>query len=89
MEQVRRRLVPQLAAPRLIHWSQAEVSFFERSHDSPKHASAARLALPELVRFPQRVVRAEPVVVRGTLAFGLKAVAQGHAHSWSDRDALA
>ena len=82
MEQVRRRLVPQLAAPRLIHWSQAEVSFFERSYDSAK-ARQRRPDWPSLnwFDFLQRVVRAEPVVVRGTLAFGLKAVAKAmHTH---------
>ena len=82
MEQVRQRLAPQLEAPRLIHWSQAEVSFFDRAYDSAT-ARQHRPDWPSLSWFDflQQVVRAEPVVVRGALAFGLKAVAKAmHEH---------
>ena len=82
MEQVRRRLAPQLEAPRLIHWSPAEVSFFEKAYDSAK-VRQRRPDWPSLnwFDFLQQVVRAEPVVVRGALAFGLKAVAKAmHTH---------
>ncbi len=91
MEQVRQRLALQLATPRLIHWSPAEVSFFEKAYDSAR-ARQRRPDWPSLnwFDFLQRVVRAEPIVLRGALAFGLKAVAKAmHAHGlietlWGD-----
>ena len=91
MEQVRCRLAPALAAPRLIHWSPAEVSFLERAYNSAKaRQHRPDWPSPNWFDFLTKVVRAEPVVVRGTLGFGLKAVAKAmHAHGlietlWGD-----
>ncbi len=91
MAQVRQRLAPQIETPRLIHWSPAEVSFFEQAFDSAK-ARQRRSDWPALnwFDFLRQVVRAEPVVVRGALAFGLKEVAKAmHANGlietlWGD-----
>ena len=91
MEQVRQRLAPLLDTPRLIHWSPAEVSFFGKAYDSAR-ARQRRPDWPSLnwFDFLRQVVRAEPVVVRGALAFGLKAVAKAmHEHGlietlWGD-----
>ena len=91
MERVRRRLAPRLEAPRLIHWSPAEVSFFERAYDSAK-VRQGRPDWPSLhwFDFLTKVVRAEPVVIRGALTFSLKTIAKAmHRHGlietlWGD-----
>ncbi len=63
--------------PRVIHWSAAEPSFYQTSYDSAR-ARHPRKSWPDLAWFDllDRVFRAEPVVVRGSLGFGLKAVAK-------------
>ncbi len=91
MEAVRQRLAPDDPAPRVFHWSQAEVSFLSTAFNSAKarHPGSTWVE-PNWYDFLQRVVKAEPVVVRGALGFGLKAVAKAlHAHglietSWED-----
>ncbi len=67
-----------LAEVRLFHWSAAETSMLVTAYDSARHRHPER-EWPELGWFDllERVVRAEPVVVRGALGFGLKKV--GHA----------
>lgn len=79
LREVRERLSAGEVDPLVIHWSFAETSNLEDSYNAaaqrhPEHAKA----WPSLRWFDllKHVVRAEPVVVRGALAFGLKAVAQ-------------
>ena len=66
------------SASRVFHWSAHESSSLETAYNSAaqRHPEAAR-GWPEIgwFDFLSRVVRSEPVVVRGAHAFGLKAVA--------------
>jgi hypothetical protein len=90
MEDVRLRMGgPE--APKVIHWSQAEVSSLESAYNSAVARHPARhWPKPLWFDFLKRVIKAEPVVVRGSLGFGVKAVAKAmHAHglietSWKD-----
>ena len=77
MESVRDRLDPSKARPRIIHWSHAEVSALESGHNSTRHRHGSLADWPQLewYDFLQNVMRAEPVVVRGALGYGLKAIA--------------
>ncbi len=95
MEAVRQRLAPGVAAPLVFHWSKAELSTFETAYNSAveRHkdkSGAWQQDRPAWFDFLGEVVRAEPVVVRGALAFGLKPVARAlHAHglistNWED-----
>lgn len=64
-------------AVRMYHWSPAEESFIANSYNS----AAARHGLPEWEALPwvdllAKVVKAEPVTVRGAFGFGLKAIAK-------------
>lgn len=76
---------------RVIHWSPAEVSNFETAYNSAteRHPDQSWPS-PAWFDFLNRVIKAEPVVVRGAMAFGLKAVARAlHAHGriqkpWGD-----
>ena len=74
---VRDRLDPQNSQPRIFHWSAAELNVLENAHSSARARHRERADWPELgwYDFLQKVMRAEPVVVRGALGFGLKAVA--------------
>jgi hypothetical protein len=62
---------------RLVHWSLAEESNFERAYESARSRHPDRdwppLSWYDLLG---RVFRAEPVVVRGAFSFGLKSVAR-------------
>ncbi len=64
-----------LADVRLFHWSAAETSMLVTAYDSARRRHPER-EWPDLGWFDllERVVRAEPVVVRGALGFGLKKV---------------
>ncbi len=91
MEAVRQRLAPRDEAPRLMHWSPAESSNFETQYNSAKERHLEKdWPSPRWFDFLNRVVKAEPVVVRGAMAFGLKAVAKAmHSHGliqtlWAD-----
>ena len=77
MESVRRRLVPVTDRPRIIHWSHAEVSTLHTAYNSARerHAREDWADLP-WYDFLVKVMREEPVVVKGALAFGLKTVAK-------------
>ena len=78
MESIKVSLLPPAAPPpKLIHWSPAEVSNFETAYNAAKtrHPSADWPVLPWF-DFLQKVIREEPVVTRGAMAFGLKAVAK-------------
>ena len=91
MRAVRDRLAPALDEPAVIHWSPAETSNLQSAYNSAweRHGRPAWKS-PRWFDFLQRVVREEPVVVRGSLAFGLKSVARAmHGHGlvstlWSD-----
>jgi hypothetical protein len=84
MEDVRKRLAPRDEAPRVIHWSPAEVSNFETAYNSARERHPDKdWVSPRWFDFLGRVVREEPVVVRGAMAFGLKAVAKAlHEHGF-------
>ena len=64
--------------PRVFHWSAHEVSSLESAFNAAaaRHpAKAEEWSRLEWFDFLTRVVKAEPVVVRGAHAFGLKAIA--------------
>ena len=67
----------ELAEARLVHWSPAEQSNFERAYDNARtrHPDRDWPPLPwyDLLR---GVIQAEPVVVRGAFGFSLKAIAR-------------
>ncbi len=79
METVRQRLAPDVKRPLVFHWSAAEVSFLSSAYN----AAITRLGgdWPEINWYDLlvNVIRAEPVVVKGALAFGLKGVAKSMA----------
>ena len=89
---VRDRLDPQSDNPRLFHWSSAEVTALERAHNSARVRHQGDANWPQLGWYDllQKVMRAEPIVIRGALGFGLKAVANAmHSHglietNWAD-----
>ena len=92
MSAVRDRLDPGNANPRIFHWSHAEVTALENAHNSARarHGKCAEWPEFDWYDFWAKVMREEPVVVRGALGFGLKAVANAmHSHniietSWVD-----
>ena len=77
---------------KVIHWSFAEPVNFQRAYDSARERHPDKGWPADLGWFDlwDMVFRAEPVVVRGSLSFGLKAVARAmHGHglietSWGD-----
>ena len=74
MNTVRERVAPD-SNPKVIHWSAAEVSSLESAYNSARnrHPSGQdKWANPNWFDFLSRVIRAEPVVVRGSFGFGLK-----------------
>ena len=77
MAQVRNRLDPGNTSPRIIHWSGAEVSALQSAYNSAWNRHDRPNDWPQLnwYDFLQNVIREEPVVVRGALGFGLKAIA--------------
>ena len=90
MGQVRKLVDPE-GGPRLIHWSYAEPVNYEEAYDSARERHPEK-GWPRVNWFDlwARVVRKEPVVVRGALNFGLKSYARAmHANglieiSWGD-----
>ena len=86
MAAVRVRLTPGGEEPRVIHWSPAEVRNFETAYNSAAVRHPERTwASPRWFDFLRRVMHEEPVVVRGAMAFGLKAVAKAlHGHGYID-----
>ncbi|MGE0598677.1 MAG: hypothetical protein AB7J35_02480 [Dehalococcoidia bacterium] len=78
MEAVRQRLAPDLARPLVFHWSPAESSGMSTGLKSARIRHPGRSPEwqePHWYDFLSRVVRAEPVVVRGPMGFGLKTFA--------------
>ena len=77
--------------PRIIHWSYAEPVNYEEAYDSARDRHPDK-GWPAVNWFDlwAKVVRKEPVVVRGALNFGLKSFARAmHSHglietSWGD-----
>ena len=78
METVRQRAAPNGDPPTVIHWSPAETSNFETAYNSARARHSEKdWPSPRWFDFLNRVVKAEPVIVRGAMAFGLKAFARG------------
>jgi len=78
MKQVRERVAPK-AEPFVIHWSRAETSSLVGAYNAAvkRHPEREKdWKEPRWFDFLTEVIKAEPVVVRGALAFGLKAIAQ-------------
>jgi len=76
MAAVRQRVAPHGAPPTVIHWSPAEVSNFEKAYNSARARHSEKdWPSPRWFDFLNRVVKAEPVTVRGAMAFGLKTFA--------------
>lgn len=75
METVRVRVGPDVSEPTLFHWSPAEVTNFQNAYNSAKDRHPTK-DWPSLrwFDFLGKVVREEPVVVKGAFGFGLKAV---------------
>ena len=77
MATVRQRLAPTFEAPRVTHWSHAEKVTFETAFNSAKARHLEKgWPSPNWFDFLTEVVRKEPVVIRGAMGFGLKAVAR-------------
>lgn len=78
MKEVRERVAPS-SEPLVIHWSHAETSSLHTAYNAAvqRHPERAKdWATPRWFDFWKDVIRVEPVVVRGALGFGLKAIAQ-------------
>jgi len=78
MESVRHRLCPSRNDVLVFHWSQAELSNLENSYNSARKRHGERAKPWTSLRWfdlLKEVIRAEPVVIRGALGFGLKEVA--------------
>jgi hypothetical protein len=59
----------------VYHWSPAEVSFLESAYNSAvRRHPEKRWPEPYWFDFLNRVIKAEPVVFRGAMGFGLKAI---------------
>ncbi len=87
MAAVRDRLDPRNARPSIFHWSQAEPTALHNAYNSAWNRHSQPADWPELgwYDFLQKVMRIEPVVVKGALGFGLKAVANAmHSQGFID-----
>ena len=77
MAGVRDRLDPSNEKPHIFHWSAAELTALENAYNSARARHRERADWPELGWYDfLKVMREEPIVVRGALGFGLKAVAK-------------
>jgi predicted RecB family nuclease len=86
MKGTRERVAPHDEDPRLFHWSHAEKTAFETAYNSAKERHGRNdWPSPKWFDFLKRVMHVEPVVIRGAMGFGLKAVAKAmHAHHHID-----
>ena len=93
MEEVQERLGVVSEAPRVFHWSHAEVTALESAYNSARARQSGHASWPTAINwydFLVKVMREEPIVVRGALGFGLKAVANAMydkgliATNWAD-----
>lgn len=82
MAAVKEELDPSGDEPRVIHWSRAEEYSLEKNYNSAVERHPKKTwRSPRWFDFWQKVMRAEPVVVRGAFGFGLKDIANAlHAH---------
>ena len=79
MECMRRRLAPAVQKPLVFHWSPAETSSMSGALKSARARNPLRQAAwvePNWFDFLNRVMKKEPVIVRGPMGFGLKTVAR-------------
>ena len=79
MENVRQRLAPAVQKPLVFHWSPAETSSMSGALKSARARNPLRQAAwvePNWFDFLNRVMKKEPVIVRGPMGFGLKTVAR-------------
>jgi hypothetical protein len=77
MDQVNQGLGLEGCEPRVIHWSRAETSVLESNYNAAKvRHLEGNWPTPNWFDFLNRVVKEEPVVIRGAFSFGLKAVAK-------------
>jgi len=79
MRVTRQRFAGPDREPLLIHWSAAETSNLQDAYNAAikRHPEREKDWLQlQWFDFLKNVIKAEPVVVRGALAFGLKPVAQ-------------
>ena len=89
MSAVRDRLDPANSEPRIFHWSHAEPSALESAYNSARARHQEHADWPELAWYDllKKVMVEEPVVLRGALGFGLKAVANAmHTHNLIETD---
>ena len=89
MRLVRDRLDPQNGVPMIFHWSAAEPTVLANAYNSAKARHQEYADWPELgwYDFLRKVMLEEPVVVRGAMGFGLKAVANSlHSHGLIETD---
>ena len=84
MSAVRTRVNSGDPAPLVIHWSPAEAITLEDAYNSAIERHPEKVwSSPRWFDFLGRVVREEPVVIRGALAFGLKPIARAlHSHGF-------
>ena len=82
MDSIRRRLDPDGDEPFVFHWSHAERTTLDTAFNAAKKRHPEKeWGTPRWFDFLGRVIKEEPVVVRGALGFGLKAVARAmHSH---------
>ena len=87
MESVRQRVAPHVAQPISYHWSHAERSFMDTAYNSARNRHQADWPELNWFDFLMRVMKEEPVAVRGAMAFGLKAVAKAmHALEFTETE---
>ena len=88
MEGTRQRLDHTGATSSAFHWSHAEQSTLETAFNSARSRHPEKAwPTPRWFDFLGRVVRAEPLVVRGAFQFGLKSVAKAmHTHGLIETD---
>ena len=93
MEAVRQRVAAEVARPLVFHWSPAETSSMSGALKSARARHTLRESSwvePNWFDFLTRVMKKEPVIVRGPMGFGLKTVARSlkkqglNATDWSD-----
>ncbi|MBS1717344.1 MAG: hypothetical protein JSS72_06405 [Armatimonadetes bacterium] len=76
MEAVRRRLAPEVERPLVFHWSHAENSFLTTAYNSAVNRLSGDWPEVHWYDLLTKVVKAQPFVANGAMAFGLKAVAK-------------
>lgn len=81
MDEVKQRIGHSESEPIVFHWSHAEASTLETAFNSAKERHPSKTwPDPRWYDFLQLVMREEPIVVRGSLGFGLKSIANAMQH---------